>query len=176
VRQVGLGRGGTLHDRFRDWPSLNWAMNSYAVAYSSLSELRQAATSAALFAPPGVPLVSDETRIPIMITTVRMLELLAGDLLPSTFELWQAGAIASANNRRKLVGALRPVTQGHIYLAYLKPFPLQRGQLAIAGSTSPSTVCREFTSAPEARCPPTKPKPRSHASGRRSERCPRTCQ
>ncbi len=88
-------------------------------AYTSLSQLRQDATSVAILTPTSVTRVETIGPVPFALTTVTVSQQVGGVQLPTTLELRQLGDGSAPG--------YPVVSPGNRYLAYIQPFELHRG-------------------------------------------------
>jgi hypothetical protein len=95
---------------------------SFAVDYNSLAPLRRDAVSVAVVSPTGAVRTRVVSGLPMKDATVRVVELVAGRRLPSSFTLFDV-----ADSRVEGSENCSPtISKGNAYLVYLTPFRLRR--------------------------------------------------
>ncbi len=95
---------------------------SFAVDYKSLAQLRRDAASVAVVSPMGAVRTRVVSGLPMKDATVRVVELVAGRRLPSSFTLFDV-----ADSRIEGSENCSPtISKGNAYLVYLTPFRLHR--------------------------------------------------
>lgn len=95
---------------------------SFAVDYKSLAQLRRDAASVAVVSPTGAVRTRVVSGLPMKDATVRVVELVAGRRLPSSFTLFDV-----ADSRIEGSENCSPtISKGNAYLVYLTPFRLHR--------------------------------------------------
>jgi hypothetical protein len=94
-----------------------------AFSYSTLGQLRRAATSVVVVQPTGAATQAKVGGVPWTISTVQVVRQVSGQKLPSAFGLRQLGSAATAQDSPV-------VAKGNLYLAYLQQFKTLAGRVA----------------------------------------------